>query len=283
MYNTSPPYPTDCRNLHRSCLRLLGAERKMRNPLSAHLLTALLTLSALLFSLSLLRADILVSAWQTNKINRYQERTGDFLGVFADVSNRNQSLAYGPDGKVYVTQYADTRHNVLRFVVNPDGSGMLDRYCPAECSAPCLKSVLPSHIIVDGTGNVLVVAGGAIHRFDPNGASLGTVGAGSVNGPSDICLGPDGYIYVPNYNWNNVTRFRPDGSVPSIVVTADELDGPPVRLAFCGEWRSVHLKLRSQRHLAMERHQRSVGVRKRYGSLRNSLRQYSANTHRWHR
>jgi WD40 repeat protein len=164
--------------------------------------------SALLSLIAPARADVLVSSWE-GKIQRYREGTNTLLGDFATGLDSNHGLAYGPDGRVYVTEYTSKR--IRRF--NADGTG-------ATILVPSIPET-PFDLTLDSAGNLYVTTGGSVlYKYGPDGSARGTIGSGWLSGAVQAAIGPDGYVYVCNNGFQNVVRMRPDGSDPGVVVSA---------------------------------------------------------------
>ncbi len=126
------------------------------------------------------------------------------------------SLAFGPDGQLYVCALNDFLDGQI-YVVNPV-TGATRHFGDADGLASPIGGDLPIGILVDGDGTVFVsdsyvdVSTGAIIGWvralrDTDGDGVAddyeTVVDGLPNGRHDnnnLIFGPDGYIYMPNGN-----------------------------------------------------------------------------------
>jgi hypothetical protein len=176
----------------------------------------------------------------TGNILRYDERTGDFLGVFIPTGSgglgRPDGLVFGPDGNLYVCSSKDLG-SILRYdgitgeplpsrgnsgaTFVPSGSGGLTFGGPTEGGA---------WLIFGPDGNLYVPSGSIggppaaskVLRF--NGTTgefidaFVPAGSGGLQGPSGLVFGPDGNLYVNASQSAPGSVLRYDGS------TGDFLD-----------------------------------------------------------
>ncbi len=147
-------------------------------------------------------ATLLVANVAGDSILEYDAQTGAFLGAFvapaAGGLNGPFGLALGPDGDLYVTcsdnrvrRYDGATGAFIEIFVSPPGNGGLSS---------------PIGLLFKPDGNLLVASyltdsileydgqtGDFLGRWDHGGLSSGFWG---LVGPWDLCLGPDGNVYV---------------------------------------------------------------------------------------
>src|SRR5262249_37376010 len=151
------------------------------------------------------------------QVLRYNGATGAFLDVFVDNIAHDSSggfdvgplgLAFGPDGNLYVTN--DELNTVQRF----DGvtGASLGSFGSGNLSSP-------TGLAFDGRGHLLVASYNdntiqeflaATGAFVKTLTSVGLVDIGfGLGGPEQIVFGPDGQLYVANFNSSDVEVYDP--------------------------------------------------------------------------
>lgn len=156
-------------------------------------------------------ADLLVASVNGDRILRFHEVTGAYLGDFVPARtgglDEPQGMEYGPDGNLYVC--SNDQHAILRF----DGvtGAFIDAFVPPRSGG--LNS--PGDLEFGPDGNLYVSSYGtnAILRYDGRtGAFLDAFvpsGTGGLTTPAGITFGPDGNLYVTT--WERAQVMRLDG------------------------------------------------------------------------
>ncbi|HZZ72809.1 MAG TPA: NHL repeat-containing protein [Pirellulales bacterium] len=172
-------------------------------------------------SATVARADLLVSDYTSGKILRYDQTTGAFLGVLADISQQSGGFAQavglqlGPDGRLWVSDQLNDK--VLRYDL-PSGA-----YHDTVISS---DTAGPSDLQFSSDGNLYVAnfnGGNPISQFSPTGAYLGSFTSGGIaNGSPSGIFGPDGNLYVSDYQGGGgaqVIRYQgPSGATPGALL-----------------------------------------------------------------
>ncbi len=147
----------------------------------------------------------LISSNRTNQVLSYDEKTGNFLGVFAMDDNLMNpgGLAIGPDGNLYVA--SNGTNEVLRFDIQT--GKFLDIFASDKLQKP-------SGLTFGPDGNLYVNSHDtdSVVRFDGKTGKFidefVAPGDGGLSGPSEgIAFGPDNNLYVNSSNTFNVLRF----------------------------------------------------------------------------
>jgi uncharacterized membrane protein len=152
----------------------------------------------------------LVASEGTDSVLSYDSQTGAFLGAFIPQGSAGlvapNTLAYGPDGNLYVDNFRGGPSQVLRFdgVTGTNGSTFIP---------PGSGPILATTEVFLPDGSLLVGSYGtsSIMRFDgTTGAFLGTfiaAGSGGLQQTSGFTLGPDGNLYVGSFTDNDILRY----------------------------------------------------------------------------
>lgn len=199
----------------------LGGYQKM---LARHTFVLCTLVAVLCVSSESSRADMLVASRATNEILRYDETTGEYLGVFASHSRLNQPelMVFGPDGKLYVTTnnfYTDENipYSVLRF----DGQtgAFVDEFIESGVTG----------IAFGADGKIYAAGNGSstIARFDGTSGAFIDFFSTGVYWPGQLQFGSDGNLYVPSWPYDQVLRFNgTTGESMGVFASGGGLDDP---------------------------------------------------------
>jgi WD40 repeat protein len=150
--------------------------------------------------------SLLVASNRTDNVLRYDDVTGEFLGVFAEGGGltRPGALALGPDGNLYVASNAT--NNVLRFDIQT--GKFLDVFASSD------ELQKPSGLVFGPDDNLYVNSHNtdSVLRFDGKTGKFLDVfvppGSGGLSGPSEgLAFGPDRNLYVNSSQTDSVLRY----------------------------------------------------------------------------
>jgi acetyl esterase/lipase len=151
--------------------------------------------------------NLLVASAGTDQVLRYDGRSGQYLGVFAETGlDYPVDLTYGPDGALYVSSQLNDR--VLRF--NPTNGALLSVFVTntAALDGPSGLAFGPDgHLYVSGRFNSVI---GRYNGSD--GTGLGTFGAANVAQPFGLRWDATGVLHVVSGNGNTLARFATNGT-----------------------------------------------------------------------
>ena len=168
--------------------------------------------------LSAIAKDLLVSSFFSNKVGRYDQRTGAYIGDF-QAAGLSGPLAtrLGPDGLMYVT--SEGSNQVKRY--NWRTGAFVDNFVTG--GAEGLSG--PTGIDWDANGDLIVGSfnNHSIFKYDgQSGAFLSRVVApsqGGLQGPDNgMIFGSDGLLYVPSYYSNQILRYDLDAGTSEVFI-----------------------------------------------------------------
>ena len=146
--------------------------------------------------------DLHVASYTNRRILRYDGTTGAFVATFLQLSAADKpfSIIFGPDHRLYVSSSNGNRV--------PCFDGSTAQPLGYAASGSGLTQPIGLAIGPDSMLYVVNSVGDNIMRFNPNtGVFLGTIGADSLNFPSDCAFGPDNRLYVSNTSKGRIDRF----------------------------------------------------------------------------
>lgn len=146
---------------------------------------------------------VLISNLNTNRINKHDDETGEFIEVFANGISGPTRMKIGEDNLIYVLQWS--------------GNGRVRRYEQDGTYVGEFTSVTVSQSIGmdwDATGNLYVSSynGASVRKFDQDGNDLGLFINSNLLGPTNIWFDDNGDLLVVDYNGTGVKRFDSDGN-----------------------------------------------------------------------
>ena len=150
--------------------------------------------------------SVLVTGFNNTAIKRY-DASGEYLGDFSTGYSlaTPSKMSIGPDDLIYVTQWGETQNVIVRFTVQ---GAFVDEFV----SAP---KALGHFWDADGRLYVALFGDngdGTVHRFDPEGADLGTfIDSAVLAGPTDIWTDTNGDVLVEDWLAGTVLRYSPSG------------------------------------------------------------------------
>lgn len=171
---------------------------KTKNALCG-LLSGLLLLAAVFASIAPARADLLVTDFIGDKVERFDSVTGASLGTFASLS-RPSALAYDSSGNVYVGTFFGNTIQKFSSTGTPLGT-----FASTGLNAPTFMAF-------DGGGNLYAANNGnsTIRKFSSTGTDLGVFA--SVSGPWGLAFDGGGNLFAAD-SANNISMITPGGSV----------------------------------------------------------------------
>jgi DNA-binding beta-propeller fold protein YncE len=190
----------------------------MRSPLGPTVLATVVAAAP-----AIAAADILVASFNNDQIQRYNEQTGQFVGVFVgpDPLNGPMDLTYAPDGTLWVTSLVAPNFEAASVIQYDGQNGALRRVVVRVTEGGLIG---PTGLAFAEDGRVLVCnkfGGGDIRRFDALTGALvppapfiphSTLPPAGVNAPEDIVRGPDGLLYISENHDGSIRRFDAQGS-----------------------------------------------------------------------
>ena len=156
-------------------------------------------------------------------VRRYNKTTGAFIDNFVTAGSGGitepEGLTFGPDGNLYVTDFANPAGNAV-YRYNGSTGAFIDKFVATNSGG--LKN--PEDLVFGPDGN-LYVASDANHnvlRFQgPSGASPGAfmgifvvADQTKVKNAQGVAFGPDGNLYVSSFGNDNVWRYNGTTGAP---------------------------------------------------------------------
>jgi sugar lactone lactonase YvrE len=171
-----------------------------------------------------------------NSILRYDERTGEFLGIFIPAGSGGlglpDGLLFGPDGNLYVCSVS--AGSILRYdgitgdpLPSPGNSGAT--FVPSGSGGLTFDGPGGAWLVFGPDGNLYVPSGGisappqssSVLRFDGISGEFIDVfvapGSGGLNGPRALVFGPDGNLYVNSSDPGPGSVLRYDGTTGAFI------------------------------------------------------------------
>lgn len=144
---------------------------------------------------------VLISNLTTNRISKYDIKTGVFIGDFATAISGPTRMKIGKDGLLYVLQW--------------NGNGKMKRYDLNGNFIDNFTNIgVDSSIGLDwdkqGNSYISSYNGGYVEKFDIEGKSQGKFITGLL-GPTNIYFDEDGFLFVLDYNSGKIKKFDSNG------------------------------------------------------------------------
>ncbi len=167
------------------------------------------------------RGEVLISNLSSGKINRHNSTTGAFIATFASDISGPTRTKIGPDGLLYVLQWAGNG-KVLRYDL--DGN-LIDEFTDTG---------IPQSIGLDwdDSGNLYVSSfqSNQVTRFDTEGKSQGVFTAsGNTQGPTNIWFNSAGNLMVNDWKAGKIVVFDNEGQfVETFATGLSQVEGVSV-------------------------------------------------------
>ncbi len=148
------------------------------------------------------RGEVLISNLNSGRINRHNSTTGAFIDTFAANISGPTRTKIGPDGLLYVLQWAGNG-KVLRYDLE---GNKVDEFT---------DTAIPQSIGLDwdSSGNLYVSSfqNNQITRFDTEGKSQGVFAGGDTRGPTNIWFNAEGNLMVNDWKAGAIVVFDAAG------------------------------------------------------------------------
>jgi len=145
---------------------------------------------------------VLVSNFNSGKIERYNAETGEYIDTFASGIAAPTRMKIGPDGLLYVLQWSGNGR-VLRF--NRFGT-LIDSFTNLDLT----QSI---GLDWDSAGNLYVSSydGQLVRKFNTDGLDQGNFISNNLAGPTNIWFADNGDLLVSDFDGGAVKRFDSQG------------------------------------------------------------------------
>lgn len=155
-------------------------------------------------------STVLISNLNTDRINRHNASTGDFIEVFASNLDGPTRMKIGPDGLLYVLQW--------------NGNGRVKRYeLDGTFVDEFTSAGVPRAIGLDwdDAGNLYVSSFNVaeVRKFDEQGNDLGVFASANLQGPTNIWFGEDGSLFVSDWRGGAIRRYDASGEYVGDFIT----------------------------------------------------------------
>ncbi len=156
------------------------------------------------------RGTAIVSNLAGNNITEYDAETGEYIGTFATGLDQPTRMEIGPDGLLYVLQWAGNGR-VLRFDLNGNALG--------EFTTQGVSNSIG--LDWDPQGNLYVSSFDAafVRRYDSNGGDLGIFISSGLQGPTNIWFQDDGDMMVMDWSGRSIKEFNSNGGLKRTAVS----------------------------------------------------------------
>lgn len=162
--------------------------------------------------------QVLISNLNSGQINRHDANTGALVGSFATGINGPTRIKIGPDGLLYVLQWAGNGR-VLRYQL--DGT-FVDEFTSVRVS----QSI---GLDWDDSNNLYVSSfdGATVRKFDTNGQDLGLFVTSNLQGPTNIWFDEAGNLMVLDWSGDSVEQFDANGNHIKTLISSglDQVEG----------------------------------------------------------
>ncbi len=149
------------------------------------------------------RNVVLISNFNSGKIERYRADTGQYIDTFASDIGAPTRMKIGPDGLIYVLQWS--------------GNGRVQRYQLDGTFVDHFTNLGLSQSIGldwDESGNLYVSSYDqqVVRKYDNNGLDQGNFVNTNLAGPTNIWFDDNGDLLVLDFNAGRARRFNSDGA-----------------------------------------------------------------------
>ena len=128
------------------------------------------------------------------------------------VSTQPWDVAFSGDDEMFVVEYG--YHNVKVMNKTGETKHMISLMENGKSGKENGQFCYPSGIAIHGDMMYITEHGNnRVQKFTTSGEHLSTFASGDVSSPRGICIGPDGKIYVSEYNNHRISVFKADGTL----------------------------------------------------------------------
>lgn len=163
------------------------------------------------------KSEVLIANLNSGKINRHDSKTGAYLGVFAEGIGGPTRTKIGPDGCLYVLQWAGNG-NVLRYNLNGTLEGEFT------------EKGVPQSIGMDWdeAGNLYVSSfqKAFVKKFNKSGKDLGVFVKDSLTGPTNIWFNKKKELMVLDWKGGFIALYDSNGNfIKKITTGLNKIEG----------------------------------------------------------